>query len=135
LNEYDEWIKFSRRSGHDIAKYARALFRDLELQQIGCATRNDGSRDTGALPNNDPVTAAATAAETTTWKENRQATKRKTSCLSNDDGIAESISGINSLSAASVLQTTLTTQLFLEHGDSAMKQRKINDLTMAYNKA
>ena len=134
-NEYDEWIKFSRRSGHDIVTYARALFSDLELQQIGRAIRDDVSRDTGALPKNDAVTAAATAAENTAWKENRQAKKRKASCLSNDDGIAESISGINSLSVASVLQTTLTTQLLLEHGDSAMKQRIVNDLTMAYNKA
>lgn len=132
-NEYDEWVKFSRRSGHDVVTYARALFNDIEIQQIGRAIRSDIARDTGSLPKNDAATAAAIAADKEAWKAKRQGKKRKSSCLGNGD-VDRAQRQDYGLSVASVLQATLRTQLLLEHANDNMKQRILQDLEVAYLK-
>jgi hypothetical protein len=85
------------------------------MQQIGRAI--DVARDTGALTKTDEI---AEAAEKQAWKDKRQTKNLE--------------EGVSNLSVASVLQTTLTTQLLLEHGDPALKQRILKDLMMSYDK-
>lgn len=127
-HEYDEWVSFS--GGQDVVTYARALFNDVEMQQIGRAIRSDISRDTGALPKQDAITTMLVAGEKHAWKEGRQGKKRKAGCLAKTGPENER----SNLSVASVLQATMTKQLLLEHGDQALRQRIINDLTMAYER-
>ena len=46
-NIYDEWIKFSSAFNQDIIHYARAIFTDTEMDNIGRALAVDLQRDTG----------------------------------------------------------------------------------------
>ncbi|KAJ1390738.1 hypothetical protein B484DRAFT_439691, partial [Ochromonadaceae sp. CCMP2298] len=52
-NIYDEWVKFSTSFSNDVVTYARCLFQDEEMDQLGRALPTDVQRDTGATDPED----------------------------------------------------------------------------------
>jgi len=52
-NPYDEWVKFSTFMNNDVITYARVLFSDEIMDQLGRALPKDLQRDTGAITIDD----------------------------------------------------------------------------------
>lgn len=118
---YDEWTKFSKRTGQDVVTYSRALFNSDELQAIGRTIRKDVARDTGILKEASAVELQAQAEE---WKAGLTGRKRKRPT----DGEQKQ----STKTVATVLEHCLVTQMLLQYAEPEIRSGIFADMLKKY---
>eukprot|EP01036_Dinobryon_divergens_P029171 gene29171-38235_t len=102
-NIYDEWIKFSTAFNADIIHYARALFSDTEMDQIGRALPVEAQRDTGEIHEEDNAPDARRANADARKRQRRDASSSRSrrpsdSSTSDNSNVEEPSSSSSALS-------------------------------------
>jgi hypothetical protein len=76
-NIYDEWIKFATLFNNDVIIYARALFNDTEMDQLGRALPSQLQRDTGGIPRDTEMQELMQERKRNAEARNRQRRQKK----------------------------------------------------------